>query len=292
MLIAHPESVQEVLVSAVRALGVSTDYRSARFEAELLLAQALGLSRAGLLARLGEPIEPALAARFAAMVARRAQREPVAYILGHKEFYGVDLVVDRRVMIPRPETELTVDLALAALKRVPHHTPNVADVGTGSGAIVLAMASRAEHAHFVATDISSDALSIARLNATRLNLQDRVDFVLGDLLSPIESEVDIITANLPYIPRNRFEALPREIRHYEPHLALDGGLDGFEVIRRLLLQIPAHVSRAAAVFLEISEEQGTEAHRLASDRFPNAGVRVHRDLEGLDRVIEIQFKGP
>jgi release factor glutamine methyltransferase len=292
LLIAHPESVQEVLVSAVRALGVSTDYRTARFEAELLLAHALGISRAGLLARLADSIDSAQAARFAAMVARRAQREPIAYILGHKEFYGVDLVVDRRVMIPRPETELMVELALGALKSVPHPTPIVADVGTGSGAVAFAMAFHAAHARFVATEISPDALAVGQLNAQRLDLQDRVELVLGDLLTPIEGQVDIVTANLPYVPRRRLNQMPREIRHYEPRIALDGGPDGLEVIRRLLFQLPTRVARAAIVFLEISEEQGAEALKLAVAQFPNAVVKLHRDLEGLDRVVEIQRAGP
>lgn len=279
-------------MSAVRALGVTSDYRTARFEAELLLAQALGISRAGLLARLADPLDGAQAARFAAMVARRAQREPIAYILGHKEFYGVDLVVDRRVLIPRPETELLVDLGLSALKSVAHANPVVADVGTGSGAVAFAMAFHAEHARFIATDISPEALAVAQLNAQRLALQDRVDLKLGDLLAPVEPPVDIITANLPYIPRRRFDQMTREIRHYEPRIALDGGLDGFDVIRRLLGQIPSHVGRAAFVFIEISEEQGKQALELAMAPFSGAKIKLHQDLEGLDRVLEIELVGP
>lgn len=275
----------------MRALGVSTDYRTARFEAERLMAHALGLSRAGLLARLADPIDARQAAQFAAMVARRAQREPIAYILGRQEFYGLDLIVDRRVMVPRPETELLVDRALSALKSVAHPTPIVADVGTGSGAIVLAMAYRATHARFVATDLSAEALAVAELNAKRLSLQDRVDFMVGDLLQPIEGLVDIVTANLPYIPRRRLDQLPREIRHYEPRLALDGGPDGFKVIRRFFTQVEAHVARAASLFLEISEEQGAEAIGLATSLFPKADVKLHRDLEGLDRVLDIRLAG-
>jgi release factor glutamine methyltransferase len=292
LLIAHPESVQEVLVSAVRALGVSADYRTSRFEAELLLARALGLSRAGLLARLADPIEPAQAARFAAMVARRAQREPIAYILGHKEFYGLDLVVDRRALIPRPETEILVELALRAMKSVAHPTPLVADAGTGCGAVALAMALHAPHAHFEAIDISPDALALGQLNAKRLNLQDRVEFKLGDLLAPLQARVDIVTANLPYIPRQRLNQMPREIRHYEPRIALDGGPDGLEVIRRFLSQVPTHVARSAIVFFEISEEQGPDAVNLAAALFPTAVVELHPDPEGLDRVVEIQLAGP
>jgi release factor glutamine methyltransferase len=292
LLIAHPESVQEVLVSAVRALGVSADYRTSRFEAELLLAHAFGISRAGLLARLADPIDSAQAARFAAMVARRAQREPIAYILGHKEFYGLDLVVDRRALIPRPETEILVELALRALKSVAHPTPIVADVGTGSGAVAFAIAINAHHARIVATDISPDALTLSLLNAKRLNLQDRVEFALGDLMAPVQVKVDIVTANLPYIPHQRVSQMPREIRHYEPRIALDGGPDGLVLIRRLLTQVPTHVARAAIVFFEISEEQGAEATNLAAAHFPTAVVKLHRDPEGLDRVVEIQLAGP
>jgi release factor glutamine methyltransferase len=291
LLIANPESVQEVLVSAVRALGVSADYRTARFEAELLLANALGLSRARLLARLADPIDSPSAAQFAAMVARRAQREPIAYILGHKQFYALDLLVDHRVMIPRAESELLVELTLGALKTVAHSTPYVADIGTGCGAVAFAVALNAPHARLVATDISPDALAVAHMNAQRLQLEERVQLVLGDLLKPVETPVDVVTANLPYIPRRRLNEMPREIRHYEPRLALDGGPDGLDVIRRLLLQIPMHVARAAVLFLEISEEQGGQAIQLASSRFPKASVRLHRDLEGLDRVVEIQLAG-
>ena len=291
MLIARPESIQEVLVSAVRALGVRTDYRTARLEAELLLAHALGLSRAGLLARLADPLDAEATARFGAMVARREQGEPIAYILGHKGFYGLDLIVDRRVLIPRPETELLVELALSALKQVAHPAPVVADIGTGSGAIVLAMASQASSTRFIATDISPEALQVAQLNARRLNLLDRVEFFAGDLLEPVNEPVDMITANLPYIPLLRYDQLPREIRRFEPRVALAGGLEGLSVIRRLLEQVEAHATRAAIIFLEISEEQGKAARQLAESFFPKAIIQLHRDLEGLDRVVEIQLAG-
>jgi release factor glutamine methyltransferase len=291
LLIAQPESIQEVLVSAVRALGMRMDYRHARFEAELLLANALGITRTYLLARLADPLDAATAARFAAMVARRAQGEPVAYILGHKEFYGLDLVVDRRVLIPRAETELLVELALGALKSVSHPGPLVVDVGTGSGAIALAIARHAESARIIATDISADALAVAGLNARRLNLAERVQFIQSDLLYAIDQQADILVANLPYIPLGRFEELPREIRHFEPRPALVGGLDGLSIFARLLDQVDAHVDRAGIVFLEISEEQGSEARALGEARIPGARVSIHRDLEGLDRVVEIRLAG-
>ncbi len=265
------------------------DYKSARFEAELLLAHALGISRAGVLARLADPLDAQNAARFAAMVARRAQGEPVAYILGRKEFYGLDLVVDRRVLIPRPETELLVELALKALKQIPHPTPVVADVGTGSGAIALAVAYNAPSARVIATDISRDAIIVAKLNAKRLNLEERVEFVTTDLLEAVQEPIDVVVANPPYIPITRYEQLPREIRHFEPRVALVGGLEGLSVITRLLQQLEAHTTRAGMILIEISEEQGQEAMQLAQHLLPTASIHLHQDLEGLDRAMEIQW---
>jgi release factor glutamine methyltransferase len=290
MLITHPETIQEVLVSAVRALGMRNGAASARLEAEILLAHALKIPRALLLARLGEPISSEDAAQFAGMVARRAQREPIAYIVGHQEFYGLDLYVDRRVLIPRPETEHVVELALKALKRVPHRDPIVADVGTGSGAIALALAHNSTDAHVIATDISRDALAVAQLNAKRLNLSERIEFRQADLLDGLTAPIDILTANLPYIPLERAEQLPREIRQYEPRIATIAGLDGLSVVRRLLKQAEQHMTRVGQLFLEISEEQGDAARTLVNALLPNAQVRVHRDLEGLDRVVEIWLK--
>ncbi len=290
MLLAHPETVQEVLVSAVRALGARNGYASARLEAEILLAHTLKISRALLLARLGDAIDDADAAQFAGMIARRAQGEPIAYIVGHQEFYGLDFLVDRRVLIPRHETEHVVELALHALKKIAHAEPMIADVGTGSGAIALALAHETAHTKIFATDISPDALAVAQMNAARLHLSERVEFRNTDLLDGITTPLDIITANLPYIPLERWERLPREIRAYEPRGATLAGLDGLSVIRRLLQQIPLHAAHACFVFLEISEEQGEAARDLVQAMLPRARVTVHRDLEQLDRVVEIHLQ--
>lgn len=307
--ISKPETIQEILVNATRALGRTMEYHcdassrgasecnadeisprddvSARLQAELLLAHALGISRAQVLPRLNETIAADVAARYAANVARRAQHEPLAYILGHQEFYGLDFVVDRRVLIPRHETETLVELAL---QRMPRVSPVVIDVGTGSGALALGLAHHLAQASIFATDISSDALAVAQMNATRLRLESRVKFLQGDLLQPAAGPFDVLVANLPYIPSQRFERLPREIRAFEPRLALDGGEDGFAVIRRLLAQLESHAARGAVAFIEISEEQGAGALDLFRRKFPRAPVTVHRDLEGLDRVIEIRFQ--
>ncbi|MBI4787057.1 MAG: peptide chain release factor N(5)-glutamine methyltransferase [Chloroflexi bacterium] len=289
MLIHKPEDIQEVLVSATRVLGTTMPYREARLQAELLLAHTLETTRAMVLARLNETISPELAAPYAANVARRAQHEPLAYILGHQEFYGLDFVVDRRVLIPRRETEMLVLLALQRVQSAPRTSPVIVDIGTGSGAVSLALAHHLPSARIIATDISVDALAVAQLNAARLNLAEHVTFVQGDLLAPVAEPFDILVSNPPYIPRERFKDLPREIRVFEPRHALDGGEDGFDVIRRLLAQLEPHAARGAVAFVEISEEQGKTALELVARQLPGAAAVVHRDLEDLDRVVEVKL---
>ncbi len=291
MLIHKPEDIQEVLVSATRALGLKMPYREARLQAELLLAHTLGISRTMVLARLNEVISPELAARYAANVARRAQHEPLAYILGHQEFYGLDFMVDRRVLIPRHESELLVQLALERVHNITHAVPVIVDVGTGSGALGLTLAHHLPNGQVLATDISPDALAVAQMNAAHLNLAGQVRFVQGDLLEPVTERFDILVANLPYIPAVRYDELPIEVRRYEPRIALEGGEDGLRVVRRLLAELEAHAGQGAVALLEISEEQGAEAVRLARSALPRASVRLHQDLEGLDRAIEIYIDG-
>ncbi len=288
LLIAQPETIQETLFNAIRALGVADSYNHARLEAELLLAHTLGISRAYLLACLGEPIETEKSAHFAAQVARRAQGEPLAYILGQKEFFGLEFVVDRRVLIPRAETELVVERGLEILEHRRWFEPTVIDVGTGSGAIVIALASRVSRLRFIATDISRDAIEVAKLNAGRLGTAERIDFCEGDLLEPIRGPVHLLVANLPYIPIARESKLPREIRENEPRVALFGGFDGLSVIRRMLGQARERLARGGHLLFEMDEEQGEDALALARDKFPRANVTLHRDLEGLDRFVEIQ----
>lgn len=289
VLISKPETVQEVLVNATRALGVTMEYHEARLQAELLLAHSLDISRSELLARLDESIAPDMAARYAANVARRAKHEPLAYIVGHTEFYGLDFVVDRRVLIPRHETETLVELALDAARHTGRVTPAIVDVGTGSGALALTLAKNLAQARIVATDVSREALTVARTNAKRLHLETRVEFLQGDLLEPVVSPFDLLVSNLPYIPSRRFDRLPHEVRAFEPRAALDGGEDGLTVMRRLLQQIESRAARGAIAFLEISEEQGPSARELAQQTLPRASVALHQDLEGLDRVLEIKF---
>ncbi len=264
-------------------------YREARLQAELLLAHTLGTTRTMVLARLNETISQELAARYAASVARRAQHEPLAYILGHQEFYGLDFLVDRRVLIPRHETELLAQLALERVHNITHAVPVIMDVGTGSGILALTLAHHLPNAQVLATDISPDALAVAQMNAAHLNLQGRVQFIQGDLMEPVVDRFDILVANPPYIPEARYKELPMEIRRYEPRVALDGGEDGLAVVRRLLPQLVTHAGHGAVALLEISEEQGQDALKLAEEAVPRASIRLHQDLEGLDRALEIQI---
>jgi release factor glutamine methyltransferase len=313
------KTVQDALLDATRALGTTMPYHDARLQAELLLAHALETTRALVLARLHETFAPEIAARYAANVARRAQHEPLAYILGHQEFYGLDFLVDRRVLIPRHETATLAQLALerVVVETAPTNVPSrpvsaqsvcegrlgavvdansfarldapvIVDVGTGSGAVALTLAYHLPHARVIATDVSHDALDVARLNAHRLNLEPCVAFVEGDLLERVSEPWDILVANLPYIPSVRYEQLPREIRAFEPRRALDGGKDGLDVFRRLLTQLGSHASRGATALLEISEEQGAAAVECVQSALPRALATLHRDLEGFDRVVEIQ----
>ncbi len=287
----NPVTIQDALLDATRALGATMEYHEARLQAELLLAHALETTRAMALARLDETATPERAARYAANVARRAQHEPLAYILGHQEFYGLDFLVDRRVLIPRHETESLIELALHAARRSALASPVIIDVGTGSGAIALTLAHHLPHAQIVATDISPDALAVAQINAARLRLDARAQFIQGDLLERGAELFDLLVSNLPYIPSKRFEQLPREVRAFEPRVALDGGDDGLAVMRRLLAQLEARAAPGAAgAFFEISEEQGQAAVELAQQALRHAAVTLHQDLEGLDRVVEIRLQ--
>jgi len=285
--VGNPQTLQAALLDATRALGATMTDHDARLQAELLLAHALETTRARVLARLNEPLAPDVAARYAANVARRAQDEPLAYILGHQEFCGLDFIVDRRVLIPRHETET---LAQIALERARQKTsPMIVDVGTGSGALALTLAHHLPDARVIAADISRDALAVARQNARRLNLESRIEFVESDLLARVDAPFDILVANLPYIPRARWDQLPREVRAFEPRCALDGGEDGLDLFRRLLTPLQARAARGAIALFEVSEEQGDAAVNEVRRELPKARVTVHQDLEGLDRVVEIEL---
>jgi release factor glutamine methyltransferase len=253
----------------------------------VLLAAVLGMSRAALYAHPERVLTAEELAQFEALVARRAQGEPAAYLTGHKEFMGLDLLVDRRALIPRPETELLVEMALEEVRRRDATPVRVADIGTGSGAIALALAAHAPQIPLIyATDLSAEALELARENAHRLGVEERVRLLQGDLLEPLPEPVDLLLANLPYIARA--EPLAPTVRDYEPHLALFGEEDGLGHLRRLLVQAPPHLKPGAALILEFGYDQRARLEALIPRLLLGASFRFISDYAGWDRLVLIR----
>jgi release factor glutamine methyltransferase len=261
----------------------------ARIEAELLLMHAFGIQRAELYARLGEPLPSAVADKFQALVERRVRHEPSAYILGRHEFYGIELYVDPRVLIPRPETELLVEAALAFVQRRfdKEQSCSMVDVGTGSGAIAIALAANVPRARICAIDVSSGAIDVARVNCTRQGVEGRVELLVGNLLEPLSQQVDLIVANPPYVKDADILQLMPEIRDFEPMEALAGGADGLDKIRLLLAQAKRHLLPQGAVMLEIGLGQAEEAASLARRHIPEGKVDLLKDFAGIERVLHV-----
>jgi release factor glutamine methyltransferase len=265
-------SVRDALDSAVIALKAA-GCDTPQLDAELLLAAAMGTDRAAVVAGPERPVEPDAARRFMEYAARRREREPVAYILGNKAFRSIELAVDPRVLIPRPETEHLVEAVLD----LPDGA-RVCDVGTGSGAIALALASERPDLRVVATDASGEALDVARANAVRLGVD--VELHHGDLLADVAGPLDAIVSNPPYV-EDGAELAP-EIVRYEPALALRAGPGGLDVIRRLLPA--AGATEARVVALEIGAGQAAAVGALMREAgFGDASVV--RDLAGIERVL-------
>lgn len=223
-------------------------------------------------------------------VTRLEAGEPLPYVLGHWGFFGLDLEITSDVLIPRPETELMVERAINWLKAASERR-TIADVGTGSGCIAVAIAKNIYDAKVIATDISLPALEVAHRNARRYNVAKRIDFVQCDLLPPHPDQLptslhfDLICANLPYIPTKNLKKLP--VYGREPTLALNGGADGLDIVRRLLRIAPAWLAPNGMILLEIEASQGMPAVSLAYDAFDNAEIHLHQDLAGHDRLVEI-----
>ncbi len=223
-------------------------------------------------------------------LSRLERGEPLPYVLGHWEFFGLEFDLTPDVLIPRPETELLVEKAIAWLQRHPHHR-NIADIGTGSGAIAISLAVNVPNLNILATDISPEALQVAKRNAKKHKVDNNIEFIECDLL-PKEtinvqpSMFNLICANLPYIPTKTLRRLP--IFEREPTLALDGGDDGLEQFRRLLQTVPKQLASGALLLLEIEATLGGQTLQLAHQQFPNAVITLHQDLTGRDRLLEIQ----
>jgi release factor glutamine methyltransferase len=281
-------SIGQSLVEAAQlfqAEGLDTP----RLDAEMLLAHVLGLTRAQIHAHPDRRLDATELDSYRELIERRRQHEPVAYIIGHKEFYGLDFYVDRRVLIPRPETELLVEKGIE-IGRAASYPLTIADVGTGSGAIAISLAVHLPQAIIYALDASSDTLEVAALNRRCHSVEGRVHLLQGDLLSPLPKPVDLIVANLPYVSGVEWDLLPRTIIAYEPRSALDGGPDGLDAIRCLLAQARSYLKPQATVLLEIGATQGAAAADLARRHFPRATVKVVQDYAGLDRMVIIEIQ--
>ena len=254
-------------------------------DAQVLLAHILSRSRSWVLAHPEVDLSPEQSFELEARLVRLETGEPLPYVLRHQEFFGLDFSVNPQVLIPRPETELLVEQALVWLHA---NTPYrlALDVGTGSGCIALALAANIPDLHLLASDISAGALEQARANMRHYALQARVEFIQADLIPALGERVNLICANLPYIPSQDLDEL--KVARWEPRLALDGGPKGLSLIRQFLAQAPASLSPDGLLLMEIEASQGLAVTDLARRSFPGAEIVLLQDLAGKDRVVRIK----
>ncbi len=280
-----------LLIADAAAQLASAGIENERLDAEVMLAAACGCPRAAIVCGLAE-IDSAACERYAAMIARRLQREPLAYILGHKEFYSLEFEATPAVLIPRPETETVVAAALEFTGTNPD--ARICDLGTGSGAIALAIAANAPDSQITATDISRQALAIARRNADRLELAARLQFRLADVFDPIGTieplgRFDLIVSNPPYVREDEVVTLAPEISRYEPRLALAGGRDGLEFYRRMAARLTQHLQKNGRVIVEFGTNEADAVIAVMRDAGA-LSARVICDLADLPRVVVAQFR--
>ena len=259
-----------------------------RLEADVLWMTALDIDRAQLYARLHDAPAEAQAAVAEALTARRLRREPLAYVTGTREFFGLDLTIRPGVLVPRPETETLVGEAISVLSRRAEPAAVIADIGCGSGAITVALAASVADVTVHAVDRAPSAVALTRANAARHGLGARVRVYRGDLTAPLPEAVDLIAATLPYVLSDELPTLEPEVSVFEPAEALDGGADGLDLVRRLLREAPARLKPGAAVLLELDPRQFDEACSYASEAMPAAQARTVRDLAGRERVLVLE----
>lgn len=267
----------------VRA-GISPD--EAALDAEVLARHVLECDRATLLTRAQDPLPSAFVRLYDGLVQRRIAREPIAYIVGHREFWGLEFDVTPDVLIPRPETEFVIEAALVAL---PHRSlvHNIIDVGTGSGCLAVILAIEYSSARVIAVDVSPLALDVAQRNASKHNVSERVAFIRGDLLEGLADRADLIVSNPPYVPDSDASDLQPEVARYEPHTALYAGHDGLTVIRRLLAEAPSRLAPEGRLIVEFGfgQESGVRDAALQTGWTTE---RIRRDLQGIPRVAVLR----
>jgi release factor glutamine methyltransferase len=291
-------TVADAVSEAVRRLREAGGSRSPRLDAELLLARTLGVKRAVLSRQPERVLTGGEAAEFEDLLRRRLAREPVAYILGHRAFRTIDLEVTPDVLIPRPETETLVEVALEALRAIPiagpdpEDEPLALDIGTGSGCVALALAAEDPFVRLVATDVEPGAVAVARGNAARLGLARRVEFVLSDLFADVgERPFDLIVSNPPYIPADEYVALEPNVRDYEPRRALYGGVDGLDVCRRLVPGAALLLRPGGTLAVEVGAGQADAVARIMEAAGAYETPATRDDLAGIPRVVYARRRG-
>jgi release factor glutamine methyltransferase len=255
-------------------------FDEASLEAELLLRHVLKLSRAGLYSSFDESVSPGDFNCYLELLSRRLTHEPLAYITGNREFYGLDFYVDSSVLIPRPETEMLVEEAIRIGLQL--DSPLICDVGTGSGAIAVSVARNIPEAKIYAVDINQNCIEIARKNALYHGVERQITFIHGDLLSSLPQRVDIVVANLPYVKHGDVESVAGE-----PLVALDGGASGLDVIERMIGQMRYHLNNGGSCLLEIGEGQHTEIVGMIRKQLPAATIKTTRDFNGIERMVTV-----
>jgi release factor glutamine methyltransferase len=263
---------------------------SPRLDTEVLLAHALGCKRIDLYARHAEEAPEAARRKFRELVRQRVEGCPVAYLVGRKEFFSLEFEVNRAVLIPRPDTECVVDECLRLAKGMTE--PHVLDIGTGSGCLAVAVARHHQTARITAVDISPDALAVASSNAGKNRVAERIRFLQGDLFGPLASgeRFDFILSNPPYIPHDELDKLPAGVRDYEPHLALDGGADGFAVFDRLIAEAPGYLKPGGYLLIEIgSPQEGPASERIGRRAGYELAKTIH-DGSGHPRVLMARWR--
>ncbi len=259
----------------------------ARLEAEVLVMNVMRMARQNIFGEQDTEVSEEQQAALDELLERRYNREPLAYLLGQREFYGINVILTPAVLIPRAETEGLVEHALfMALMGMESTDLIIADVGTGSGAIAINLAIHLPAAKIFAVDVADEVLDVAAFNIRAHGVSERVTLGIGDLLEPVPEPIDLIVANLPYIPTDRISTLQPEVQQ-EPALALDGGPDGLDLIRRLLTQAESKLKDSGIILLEMDPDQIPVVQELALQHFPEGSTSVEQDLAGMDRILTI-----
>ena len=279
---AHSWCVQEALNWARSPLAETLE---STLSAKMLLSHVLACSTTDLFVHPERLLTPDEQQSYRHLVARRERHEPVAYLLGHRAFLDLDLIVDHHVLIPRPETEVIIEHAVEIARR--WKLPRLVDVGTGSGAIAISLAGHLPQAIIFATEQSKAALQVAQENARRHSASNSITFLRGNLLAPLCARVHVIVANLPYVSCAEYVALPPDIRLYEPRAALLAGTDGLDAIRALLKAARPYLTDDGVILIEIGATQGKAVTEIARESFPDAALAVLSDYTHLDRVVQI-----